>query len=236
NNSRGVTKGAVYLYEIAGAMPSLSEQFFSYNDNPGSDVISDGSMGSSFDDFFGSSVQLNGSGSILAIAAEQQPSLGPGINSSDEDLRRNTSGAVYIFDKENSHWKRQTFIKSSNTGAFDFFGKSIQLSDDGETLLVTAHNEDSSSEGVMANNPDDNSSVDSGSAYVFDYVEGEWQQSYYVKPPKVSTFLRFGFSSSMSADGERFVISSIGDDSGSQTINGDDTDTKGINSGSVRAY
>ncbi len=59
---------------------------------------------------------------------------------------------------------QQVYLKASNTDRFDFFGWSVAVS--GDTVVVGANAEDSSSTGVNGNQAD-NSASSSGAAYVF---------------------------------------------------------------------
>ncbi|WP_223034080.1 T9SS type A sorting domain-containing protein [Hanstruepera marina] len=78
------------------------------------------------------------------------------------------SGAVYIFNRENSgDWllnaKRVALDRSDN----DSFGNSVSLS--GSYLAVGANDEDEDGNGM-------NTLSDAGSAYLFEFISGNWQQ------------------------------------------------------------
>ena len=87
------------------------------------------------DDAFGKSVALSGDGMTLAVGAEAEDGAG--------NLVRQ-SGAVYIFVRNGLDWSQQAYLKASNAAAGDFFGRSVSLSNDGNTLAVGAGEEDSS--------------------------------------------------------------------------------------------
>jgi hypothetical protein len=76
------------------------------------------------------------------------------------------SGAVYVFTRTSNVWSQQAYVKASNTGASDYFGVCVELSDDGGTLAVGAPQEDGNATGINGNQ-DDNSAVQSGAVYVF---------------------------------------------------------------------
>ena len=84
------------------------------------------------------------------------------------------------------------YFKASNPGAEDQFGRSIALSPDGKTLVVSAPGEDSSATGVNGNQAD-NSSFDAGAAYVFRRTSSGWHQEAYLKPDTVTTEQHFGW-------------------------------------------
>nr|WP_306456059.1 FG-GAP repeat protein [Grimontia marina] len=71
---------------------------------------------------------------------------------------------MYHFD--GSNWTQQAYIKASNTGAGDEFGKVVSVSGDGNTLAVGANREDSSATGI---NGDGNigGGGDSGAVYIY---------------------------------------------------------------------
>jgi hypothetical protein len=99
------------------------------------------------------------------------------VASPDESSEAGGSGAVYVFTRGGAGkpWTQQAYLKASNTDADDSFGFSMALSADGGTLAVTATREDSNARGINGNQAD-NSSEDSGAAYVFARAGGKWSQ------------------------------------------------------------
>src|SRR5690554_2916284 len=73
-----------------------------------------------------------------------------------------------------------TYIKASNTGAGDYFGFSVAISADGNTLAVGAYWEDSNATGINGDQ-NDNSAPESGAVYVFVRNETTWAQEAYIK-------------------------------------------------------
>ncbi len=90
-----------------------------------------------------------------------------------------------------------TYVKASNTEAFDNFGYSVAIC--GDTVVVGAQQEDS---GATAVNGDqnDNSTLDNGAAYVFTRHESGWFQEGYLKPSVASSAAVFGWSVAVSGD------------------------------------
>ena len=88
------------------------------------------------------------------------------MNGKQDDDKAPESGAVYFFRRNGTTWSQQHFVKAANADAFDEFGGSVALSRDGRTMVVTAHSEDSSSQGVGGNQAD-NGSAEAGAAYIF---------------------------------------------------------------------
>jgi hypothetical protein len=62
--------------------------------------------------------------------------------------------------------QQQAYVKASNTGANDLFGRAVALSADGNTLAVGAIWEDSAATGV-GGNQNDNTAVNAGAVHVF---------------------------------------------------------------------
>ena len=143
-------------------------------------------------DFFGTSVALSGDGSTLAVGAPEEDSGATGIGGNQFDNSVNSAGAVYVFVRnEEEDWLQQAYIKASNTGVIDYFGRSVALSEEGNTLAVGANREDSSARGV--DDEADTFASDSGAAYVFVRNEGgDWTQQAYVKASNTTVSDIFG--------------------------------------------
>ncbi len=93
----------------------------------------------------------------------------------------------------------------------DQFGSAIALSDDGNTLVVTATAEDSGTPSVNSNQ-DDNSKRSAGAAYVFERDGDAWNQTAYIKPSNPEVDALFGYSAGLSADGRRMAIGGYDED------------------------
>lgn len=197
-------------------------------------------------DFFGWSVALSADGTTLAVGAPAEDSKAIGANGNQNNDDSTNSGAVYIFIKENGVWTQQAYLKASNTEQpninpsrmllNDRFGYKVALSDDGNTLAVTALLEDSPSDGVNCNqnnyevtsfasssDPSDDliraANFDVGAVYVFTRANNEWTQGAYVKTifstiyafNNPSTPLRFGETIALSGDGKTLAIGATSD-------------------------
>jgi hypothetical protein len=91
-----------------------------------------------------------------------------GVNpaSGQADNSANSAGAVYVFVRTGTTWTQQAYLKASNTGTNDQFGRSVALS--GDTLAVGASGEASGATGVNpAGGQADNSATSAGAVYVF---------------------------------------------------------------------
>lgn len=189
-------------------------------------------------DFFGWSIALSADGKTLAVGAPAEDSKAIGVNGDASNNDSTNSGAVYVFTKENGVWVQQAYLKASNTeqpnlnsGRFlpnDRFGYKVALSDDGNTLAVSALLEDSISTDINCNqanyevtsynsssDPSDDlitaTSTDTGAVYVFTRTDKEWTQDAYIKSSYFTPELRFGETLALSGDGKTLAVGTTSD-------------------------
>jgi len=176
------------------------------------------------DDNFGGFVSLSADGSTLAVGAVDESSAATGINGDQADNSARTSG----------EWQQQAYIKASNTGAGDIFGR-VSLSADGNTLAVGAPSESSAATGINGDQAD-NLAPFSGAVYVFVRTSGLWQQQAYVKASNSDFADDFGRSVSLSADGNTLAVGAPGERSATTGINGDQADNSVDDSGAAYVF
>lgn len=141
--------GAAYVFVRSGA--SWSQQAYL--------KASNAEAGDRFSSF------VAASGDTVVVAAQWEDSAATGVNGDQDDNGAKWSGAAYIFVRQGATWSQKAYLKATNTGALDTFGKSVALS--GDTLVVGADHEGSTAAGVNGD-PWDDSAFGSGAAYVFD--------------------------------------------------------------------
>lgn len=182
-------------------------------------------------DVFGNSVALSGDGRTLAVGSPGEDSDGePNFNV------ESSSGAVYIF-KRGSTWFPSGYVKANNAGAEDQFGLKVALNYDGTILAVSAPYEDSNAVGINDYSGSlDNSSYNSGAAYVFEYTSGNWYQQAYVKASNTDADDWFGNSIALSSDGTILAVGTPREDSNSTGINGNQADDSASNAGAVYLF
>lgn len=160
-------------------------------------------------DYFGTSVSLNSDGSTMAVGVPDEDSTAKGINvigGTDANAFDNI-GAAYVYTRDGSDWSREAYIKPAgnpdNGSAFDsvqFFGKSVSLSNDGNTLAVGASN----------------NSVDptfqEGAAYIFSRSGSTWTELSVLVAADADGADFFGTSISLSGDGSTVAIGARGED------------------------
>jgi hypothetical protein len=177
---------------------------------------------------FGHVVALSADGNTLAVSAQFEASNAKGVNGNQSDHSIPQAGAVYVFTRNGTTWTQQAYIKASNTGEAgtadsfgdgDQFGASLSLSDDGATLAVGAIAEDGGAAGINGNQAD-NSAMSAGAVYVFARTGNTWAQQAYVKPANPDPGDLFGYSLSLSADGNTLAAGSYDEGGSSREING----------------
>ena len=192
----------------------------------------------------GHGVALSGDGNTLAVAAPYESSGAKGINGNQNDNSVYSAGAVYIFVQRTNAWTQQAYIKASNPGQSYKFGHHISLSQDGNTLAVSALGEASAAKGINGDQNDKSIPL-AGAVYVFTRNGTTWSQQAYIKAsntgePGVGDQFpegdQFGFSISLSADGNNLAVGAIGEDSSAKGINGNQDDNSQPGSGAVYLF
>ena len=143
-------------------------------------------------DRFGYSVSLSGDRTLVGAYGDDD-------NGAD-------SGSAYVFDLTGGGWAQTAKLIAQDNAAADEFGYSVSLS--GDRVLVGAHY-------------DDDNGTDSGSAYVFEFGNGNWSQT--DKLMAADGVFEDYFGESVSLSGDRALIGvplddDRGDDSGSASI------------------
>jgi hypothetical protein len=162
-------------------------------------------------DQFGYSVAVDGD--TVVVGAPLEDSSSTGVGGLDNDSA-DGSGAAYVFIRTGTTWSQQAYVKASNTGAGDYFGYSVAV--DGDTVVVGAPYEDSSSTGVGG--AVNESASGSGAAYVFIRTGTTWSQQAYVKASNTGTGDSFGYS--VAVDGDTVVVGARLEDSSSTGVGG----------------
>jgi hypothetical protein len=207
--------GAVYVFVRSGA--TWSQQAYIKASNTGAD------------DEFGISVSL--SGSTLAVGATYEASAATGVNGNQADNTVRGAGAAYVFVRNGATWTQQAYLKASNTGVIDLFGSSVSLS--GNTLAVSAWNEESAATGVNGNQADDTAPV-AGAVYVFVRSGTTWSQQAYLKASNTDAYEYFGYTISLS--GDTLAVGGIHESSAATGIDGNQADNTASMSGAVYVF
>jgi hypothetical protein len=103
------------------------------------------------------------------------------------------------------------YFKASNTEFQDFFGDTVALSADGDTLAVGALFEAGGSPGINGDETD-NTQDSAGAVYVFVRDRAGWRQQAYIKASNPDSNDFFSTSIALSADGDTLVVGAPGED------------------------
>ena len=106
-------------------------------------------------DSLGAWVAISDDGNTVAAGAPDEDSLTTGINTVETGhsgrigtLDDISVGAAYVFVRSGATWSQQASFKASNSGIEDWFGVRLALSGDGNTMAVSAPNEDGGAKGI----------------------------------------------------------------------------------------
>jgi len=215
SSQSGNSTGAAYVFVRSGNSWSLQATLQASNAEPG--------------DTFGHSVDI--AGDTLVISAESEESSATGVNGDQSDNSVPHAGAVYVFVRNGTTWSQQAYIKASNTGATDYFGGNVVIS--GDTLVVTAHSEESNATGVNGDQ-NDNSFNSSGAVYVFTRSGTQWSQQAYLKASNTDDGDQFGHGVAIS--GNTVAVSAPSEDSNATGINGDQDNNLVRNRGAIYVF
>jgi hypothetical protein len=148
-------------------------------------------------DYFGASMAISSDGNTALIGAYL------------EDTSPNTdNGAAYVFTRSAGVWTQQQKLLASDLATGDEFGASVALSSDGNTAIVGARYENTSP------------NVDNGAAYVFTRSGSTWTQQQKLLASDRAGSDRFGWSVSLSANGNIALIGAYLESASPITNNG----------------
>jgi len=198
--------GAVYVYSRSGS--AWSQQAYVKSSMTRPNVL------------FGYSIGISGNGDTLAVA--------------EFDADRG-KGALYVVTRSGGVWTHQARIQAENAENGDSLGYSLAISDDGNTVVAGAADEDCMTPGVNPpgcdkDQPQDNSS---GAAYVFVRNGTTWLQQAFLKSSHPSKEDWFGVRIAISGDGNTIAVPAPNEDSAAKGLNGKEDDDSAPESGAV---
>src|SRR5690606_17955867 len=132
-----------------------------------------------------------------------------GDGSSDEAI---DSGAVYLFRAVNGIWHAEAYVKASNTGADDAFGRTVAVM--GDLVAVGAPGEASAGD-----DEGDDSAPGAGAVYVFARDASGWHQQARLKARSPRAGAAFG--SALAFDGVVLAVGAPGDAGAAPGLDGD---------------
>ena len=182
-----------------------------------------------FDDYFGIAVAV--SGDTVVVGAYQEDSNATGINGNSANNSSFNAGAAYVFARDGASWSQQAYLKASNTGVNDQFGRSVAAS--GDFVVIGAYGEDSNATGVNGGQAS-NASSNSGAAYVFVRSGSTWSQQSYLKASNTGPEDQFGYS--VAASGDLIAVGAFSEDSSATGVNGNQADNGALHSGAAYVF
>ncbi|MDA0244853.1 MAG: FG-GAP repeat protein [Chloroflexi bacterium] len=179
-------------------------------------------------DQFGVTVSVEGD--TVVVGANNEDSNATGVNGNQADNSASLAGAAYVFTRTAGVWSQQAYLKASNTGAGDRFGR-VAIS--GDTVVVGAGLEDSNATGVNGDQAN-NLAFASGAAYVFTRTAGVWSQQAYLKASNTGADDYFG--GTVAVEGDTIVVGAYQEDSSATGINGDQANNLAAQSGAAYVF
>ncbi len=212
--------GAVYVFRRA--LGAWSQEAYVKASNTGAG------------DLFGSAVSL-ASGLVLAVGAPEEDSSAVGVGGDATSNATLGAGAVYVFRRVSSTWSQEAYVKASNTGLDDNFGRAVALSSDGIALAVGAPYEGSSSSGIGGDGASDATPY-SGAVYVYRRTMSTWGFDAYVKASNVGRNDYFGSAVSLSMDGSTLLVGASNEFSLATGIGGDEASNAAPGAGAAYVF
>ena len=177
-------------------------------------------------DLFGISVAVLGDTVVVGAAGEDSVGGGKQANNGASQ-----AGAAYVFLRTGTAWKQQAYLKASNAGSGDMFGRAVAISPN--TVVIGANQESSSSNAVDGNQAD-NSAAQAGAAYVFARRNKVWRQQAYLKAADSRAGDQFGFS--VATAGDIVVVGAYGESSRANGVGGDSADKSAAMAGAAYVF
>lgn len=154
-------------------------------------------------DRFGRAVSISGDGLTIAVGSPFDDVLPatPGFAGDD-------TGTVTIYKKntETLKWQESAYLVSP-AGNNSYFGRSLQLDDDGDILAIGAN-------GV-------------NSVYIYGEENDIWSQMARVQPPQPEPTDNFGYSVAINDQGNRIIVGAHGEDSSASGATDNDLENSG---------
>lgn len=173
-------------------------------------------------DYFGTAIAISSDGTTMAVGAPSEDGNRTGLNGDEITNSSTDSGAVYIYGRRGNEWVKQTYIKSINNQASAYFGASVALSSDGNTIAIGAPYE---------NGP--NNKTNCGAVHVFTRTNGKWvfQDELYASNKDALDY--FGEHIALSGDGNTLAVGAVGESSSGTGVHTGITAEQSSNSASM---
>ncbi|MFL6547785.1 MAG: Calx-beta domain-containing protein [Povalibacter sp.] len=132
--------GAAYIFDLSGSTSTFAARLIPAN--------------AAQYDAFGTALSLSNDGHTLAATSIYESGGSVGLDGAATEEQPN-SGAAYVFSDSSGSWKQRTYVKASNTHSADTFGAAVAVDATGNTLVVSAPDEQSAAESFNGNQLND---------------------------------------------------------------------------------
>ncbi len=224
NDNSLPSSGAAYVFTRAGT--KWSQQAYIKASNPGAN------------DLFGYAVGLSADGNTMAISAYDEGSSAREINGVMDRGVRGT-GAIYVFTRTGANWAQTAYLKASNAENGDSLGYDMAISQDGNTIVGGAGDEDCLASGVNPPEKCDNdfkTDTSTGAAYVFVRSGNTWTQQAFIKASHPGKEDWFGSRLNISGDGNTLGVCAQLENGNSKGIDGNEKDVSAEDSGALYLF
>ena len=135
-------------------------------------------------------------------------------------------------------WSHQARIQAANAENGDSLGYSIAISEDGNTIVGGAADEDCMTPGVNPTgcDKDQPSDTSAGAAYVFVRNGNAWTEQAFLKASNPAKQDWFGVRIGISGDGNTVVVGATNEDSNAKGINGNQADNTASEAGAAYVF
>ena len=141
-------------------------------------------------DWFGTAVAISGDGNTLIVGAQYESG----------------TGSAYIFTRSGTNWNEQQKIQASDKGQNDNFGRSVAISENGNTAIVGAWFAD-----VVVGA---NTLFNTGAAYIFTRSGTSWSEQQKIQASDKEGGDLFGSFVAISGDGNTAIVGATNEDTG----------------------
>jgi hypothetical protein len=172
--SKNSSQGAVYVFLKSGSTWAQQAKLTASVSN---------------NDQFGIGARISEDGSTAIIGARNG---GSGING---------TGEAYIFTRSGTTWSQQAKLTASDAADGDLFGAGVDISDDGDTVVIGAYGEDTGGNAT-------------GSAYVFTRSGTTWTQQQKIQSSDIEAGDNFGIAVGISGNSENIIVGAQAEDTG----------------------
>ena len=194
-------------------------------------------------DSMGTWITISDDGNTVVAGALDEDTLTPGINvvqgghsGSRRCARRFVRRCRVGVRAQRDHVVGAGQLQSLECRQDDWFGVRLAVSGDGNTLAVSAPNEDSAAQGINGKQ-DDNSADEAGAVYVFTRTRqhvGVPRTTSRARTPE--KFDEFGSAIALSRDGRTMAVGARFEDGGAKGFNGRQDDNSVSDSGAVYIF